>query len=114
MFAIFVPADSDQLGALMEGSSLPMTMPAALKSLVPLLRLIFRARRDILEPRRSEARFKQPGAERCAEIVCQVLTEYEELNSELAALHLSGDDAFHALFDSDLWEDIDAAAKEWV
>jgi len=114
VFVIFVPADSGQLGALFEGSSLPTTMPAPLKSLVQLLRLIFRARWDILEPRQAEARYKQPPRERCLEIVSQVLTDYDDLNGELAALHLSGDDAFHGIFDPELWPDIDAGGKEWL
>jgi TIR domain-containing protein len=114
VFVIFVPADSDQLGALIEGSSLPSTMPATLKSLVQLLRLIFRARWDILEPRRAEARLKQPSRERCAEIVSQVLADYDELNGALAGLHLSGDDAFHGLFDRELWGEIDEGGKQWL
>ena len=114
VFVIFVPADAEQLGALFDGSALPRNMPAGLKSLVQLLRLIFRARWDILESRRAEARFKQPSEERCLEIVNQVLTDYDELNCELAALHLNGDDAFHGLFARELWEEIDAAGKEWV
>jgi len=114
VFVIFVPANSERLGALFEGSSLPRAMPATLKSLVQLLRLIFRARWDILEPRRSEARLKQPTRERCLEIVNQVLSDYDELNGELADLHLAGDDAFHGLFDRELWDGIDAGGKEWL
>jgi len=93
---------------------LPKTMPAALKSLVQLLRLVFRARWDIIEPRRAETLYKQPSKERCLEIVSQVLFDYEELNNVLVALHMSGDDAFYAMFDRDLKETIDAAAKEWL
>jgi hypothetical protein len=114
IFVIFVPADTEKLGALFEGSSLPRTMPATLKSLVQLLRLIFRARWDILEPRRAEARLKQPSKERCLEMASQVLADYEELNAELARQHLGGDDAFHALFASELWDEIDASGKEWM
>jgi len=111
---IFVPADSERLGALFEGSSLPMGMPATLKSLVHLLRLMYRARWDILEPRRAEAMYKKPSKERCAEIVRLVLSDYDELNRDLASLQLSGDDAFHGVFDSELWEEIDARSAEWL
>ena len=89
-------------------------MPATLKSLVHLLRLMFRARWDIIEPRRAEAKFKAPSKERCAEIVGLVLCDFEELSADLANLQLSGDDAFHALFDPELWQDIDACAAEWL
>ena len=114
VFVIFVPADSERLGALFESSSLPVGMPATFKSLVHLLRLIFRARWDILEPRRAEATYKKPSKERCAEIVRLVLSDYDELNCDLASLHLSGDDAFHGLFDPELWKEIDASGTEWL
>ena len=113
VFVIFVPADSGRLGALFEGSSLPISMPANLKSLVHLLRLMFRARWDIIEPRRSEATYKKPSKERCAEIVSLVLSEYDELSSDLASLQLTGSDAFHDLFNPELWKEIDACASEW-
>jgi hypothetical protein len=114
VFIIFVPADSSQLGGLIEGSSLPKDMPKRFMALVKLLRLIFRARWDILEPRWSEARFKQPPPDKCREIVRQVLSEYEELNGELARLGLAGPDAFHELFDHELWEEIASGSKEWL
>jgi hypothetical protein len=110
---IFVPADSKRLGALIEGSSLPIGMPSTLKSLILLLRLIFRARWDILEPRRGEAIYKNPSKERCAEIVHLVLSDYDELNRDLPK-DLSGDDAFHAIFDPEVWGEIDACSKEWL
>lgn len=113
VFVIFVPADAARLGALFEGSSLPIGMPANLKSLVHLLRLMFRARWDILEPRRSEAVFKKPSKERCLEIGRLVLSDYDDLGSDLATLHLSGDDAFREIFDPKLWGEIDACSMEW-
>lgn len=114
VFIIFVPADPERLGPLFEGSSLPMGMPATFKSLVQLLRLMFRARWDILEPRRAEAVFKKPSRERCAEIARVVLSDYEQLNNELARLHLSGDDAFREIFHPELGSEIDACGKEWL
>jgi hypothetical protein len=114
VFVIFVPADSRQLGGLIEGSSLPKDMPKRFMALVKLLRLIFRARWDILEPRWSEVRFKQPPPDKCREIVRQVLSEYEDLNGELARLGLAGPDAFHELFDHELWEEIASGSKEWL
>lgn len=114
VFVIFVPADSERLGPLFEGSSLPMGMPATFKSLIQLLRLIFRARWDILEPRRAEAIYKKPSRERCAEIAAVVLSDYDQLDRDLANLNLSGDDAFHEVFHPDLWEEIDVCSKEWL
>lgn len=114
VFLIFVPADPERLGPLFEGSSLPMGMPANFRSLIQLLRLMFRARWEILEPRRAEAIYKQPSRERCAEIASAVLSDYDELNRDLATLHLSGDDAFHEIFHPDFWNEIGAYAKEWL
>ena len=115
VFVIFVPADSERLGPLFEGSSLPIGMPANLKSLIHVLRLIFRARWDILSsPRRAEAVYENPSQKRCAEIASVVLADYEQLNRDLASLNLKGDDAFHEIFDKDLWKEVDAYGEEWL
>jgi hypothetical protein len=114
VFVIFVPADPERLRPLFEGSSLPIGMPANLKSLIHVLRLIFRARWDILEPRRAEATYENPSKERCAEIVGVILADYQQLTRDLASVNLKGDDAFHDLFEEDLWKDIDAYSKEWL
>jgi hypothetical protein len=89
-------------------------MPATIKSVVHMLRLMFRARWDVIEPRRAEAAYKKPSKERCAEIVSLVLSDYDELNSDLARLELSGDDAFHEVFDPEFWNEIDGYSSEWV
>jgi hypothetical protein len=114
VFVIFVPADSERLGALFESSSLPMGMPATFKNLVHLLRLIYRARWDILEPRRAEATYKKPSKERCAEIAGLVLSDFDELNRDVVSLQLSGDDAFHGVFDPEFWKEIDDCSREWL
>jgi hypothetical protein len=114
IFVIFVPADPERLGPLFEGSSLPRGMPAKVKSLVQLMRLMFRARWDILEPRRSEAIYKEPSVERCAEIARVVLSDYAQLDRDVAALQFGGEDAFHELFEPEVWKDIDAYGKEWL
>lgn len=116
VFVIFVPADPTRLGALFEGSSLPMGMPATFNSLVHLLRLMFRARWDILEPRLAEATYKKPppSKDRCAEIVRLVLSDYDELNCDLANVHLNTPDAFHEVFDDEFWKEIDTCGSEWV
>src|SRR5262249_39236905 len=114
VFVIFVPADAERLGALFEGSSLPMGMPSRLKSLVHFLRLMCRVRWDILEPRRAEVMHRRPSVERCAEIVRLVLFEYDEVRSDLANLHLSSEDEFRDMFDEELWDEIDACIREWL
>ena len=43
-----------------------------------------------------------------------MLNEYEELNDELLRHHLSGEDAFHALFDQEVWEEITSGGQEWL
>ena len=114
VFVIFVPADSERLRPLFEGSALPIGMPANLKSLIHVLRLIFRARWDILEPRRAEATYESPSKELCAEIVAVVLADYQQLTRDLASVNLKGDDAFHEIFDKDLWKEVNAYGEEWL
>ena len=57
-------------------------------------------------PRLTEATYKkpQPSKERCAKIVRLVLSDYDELNRELASLRLSTPDAFHGVFDREFWK----------
>src|SRR5262249_49436064 len=114
VFVIFVPADAERLGGLFESSSLPMGMPARLKSLVHLMRLMFRARWDIVEPRRAEATDRNPSKDRCVEIVGLVFSDFDELNRDLASLHLNGHDAFREVFDTELLVKIEACSQEWL
>ena len=114
VFVIFVPADSERLGALFEGSSLPKGMPTNLKSLVLLLRLMFRARWEVLEPYRAEASYRRPSKERCAEIVGLLLAGFKELSGNLADLDLGSSDAFHEIFDDALWNEINDCISEWL
>lgn len=113
VLVVFVHAASERLGALFEGSSLPMGMPIKFKSLIQIMRLMFRARWDILEPRLQEAINKKPSRERCAEIVSLVLSDYDELIRDLESLSLSGYDQFHEIFDDDFFTDVKAASDDW-
>ena len=60
---IFVPAHAERLVPLL-GWSFPRGMPDPVKYLLHLVRKMFRARWDILEPRYQEARYKAPTAGR--------------------------------------------------
>jgi hypothetical protein len=91
-------------------------MPATLNSLVHILRLMFRARWEILEPCFTEAAYNRPppSKERCGEMVQFVLCEYKVLNRDLANLNLGTPTTFHAVFDEEFWPEIDALSAEWV
>ena len=115
VFVIFVPADSERLGASIRGFLVAdRSMPATLKSLIHLSEAYIQS--ALGHPRAAPCGgvYKKPSKERCAEIVRLVLADYDELNRDLASLNLRGDDAFHELFDNELWKEIDAYSEEWL
>ena len=64
---IFVAIDKDRLRPMLDWS-LPAAMPDGFAVLVRLVRMMFRARWDILEPSYQEIKYHSPTPERCAEI----------------------------------------------
>ena len=110
---IFVPTNAERLLPLL-GWSFPSGMPDTVKYLLHLVRMIFRARWDILEPRYQEARFKRPTPERCAELVRLVLDDYDEMQRESEAQGRSGLDRFYASFHRDLRDELSDATDAWL
>lgn len=110
---IFVAADADRLRRLLDWS-LPSGMPDAFAFLVRLVRMIFRARWEILQPRYQEARFRAPSSERCGEIARSVIAEYGRMQSDAEAEGMSGLDKFYAVFRPDLRADVEAYGEEWM
>ena len=78
---IFVAADTDRFRRLLDWS-LPTGMPDTFAMLVRLIRMMFRARWDILEPRYQEVRFRSVTAARCAEITRSILEDYDRLQQD--------------------------------
>jgi hypothetical protein len=113
MVLIFVPTNADRLLPLL-GWSFPRGMPDRVKSLLHLVRMMFRARWDILEPRYQEARFKRPTTERCAELAQLVLDDYDEMQRESEAQGNSGLDRFNETFHKDLRGEVSDAAEAWL
>ena len=65
---IFVAADRDPLRRMLDWW-LPAAMPDPVATLVRLVRMMFRARWDVLEPAYQETmRYRAPTPERCAEM----------------------------------------------
>jgi hypothetical protein len=72
--------DADRLRPLLDWS-LPKNMPDTFAYLVRLIRMMFRARWEILEPRYQEAKYRLPTAECCAEIVRSVVADYGRMST---------------------------------
>ena len=110
---IFVPAHAERLLPLL-GWSFPRGMPDHVKFLLHLVRMMFRARWEILEPRYQEARFKRPSPERCAAMVRETLDAYDAMQRESEAQGNSGLDRFYGTFHKDLRDEVSQASDGWL
>ena len=110
---IFVAADTDRFRRLLDWS-LPAGMPDAFAMLVRLIRMMFRARWDILEPCYQEAKYRSPTPERCAEIARSVLADYDRLQQDALNSGVQGIDRFYGAFSRDIRTDVEACGEEWA
>src|SRR5208282_2328881 len=78
---IFVAANVERLRPLFNWI-LPVSMPERVKTLLQVVRMIFRARWEILEPRFKEAKYRAPSTERCSEIARLVIADYDEMQRD--------------------------------
>ena len=110
---IFVAADTDRFRRLLDWS-LPTDMPDAFAMLVRVIRMLFRARWDILEPRYQEAKYRSPTLQRCAEITRSVLADYDRLQQDALDSGVQGIDKFYGAFSRDIRPDVEACGDEWM
>jgi hypothetical protein len=111
---IFVKADTERLRRLLDWS-LPGGMPDTMATLVRLIRMMFRARWDILEPAYQEAiQFRVPTAERCAEIVRAVAGDYDQMGRDALNQGIQGFDRFYGIFSRDLRPAVETCGQEWT
>jgi hypothetical protein len=111
---IFVAADTDRLRRLLDWS-LPSGMPDTFATLVRLIRMMFRARWDILEPAYQETmKYRSPTPERCAEITRSVIADYDHLGRDAQIQGIQGFDRFYGLFSRDLRPEIESCGGEWA
>jgi hypothetical protein len=110
---IFVSVNMDLLQPILAWY-VPRGMPDAFALLVRLVRMMFTARWDILEPRYREAKYKAPTPERCAEIVRTVVADFDRMGHDLENQGIRGLDQFYAVFFHDLKPDIEACGEEWT
>src|SRR5580704_4603025 len=110
---IFVTMDADRLRPLLDWS-LPKNMPDTFAMLVRLIRMMFRARWEILEPRYQEAKYRLPAAERCTEIVRSVVADYGRMSQDAENQGITGLDKFYAIFSPDLRPKIETLGDEWT
>jgi TIR domain len=110
---IFVAVDTDRLRPLLDWS-LPASMPDSLAMLVRLVRMMFRARWDILDQRYQEVKYQSPTPEQCAEVTRSVLADYGRMQQDAVNQGIQGIDKFYGLFARDLRPDVEACGDEWV
>jgi hypothetical protein len=110
---IFVAADTDRFRRLLDWS-LPTGMPDTFAMLVRLIRMMFRARWDILEPRYQEAKYRSVTPARCAEITRSILEDYDRLQQDALDSGVQGVDRFYGVFSRDLRPDVAACGDEWT
>jgi hypothetical protein len=110
---IFVSAGIELLRPML-GWSFPRLMPQPLSYLVLLLRTMFQARWEILEPSYQAVRFKAADAVRCKEIARTVVTAYEQLQEAAEKQGNSGMGAFFAAFQQELHKEVEACIDEWM
>ncbi|MES2714840.1 MAG: toll/interleukin-1 receptor domain-containing protein [Pseudomonadota bacterium] len=110
---IFVPASAERLLPLL-GWSFPKAMPDPVKYLLHLVRMMFRARWEILEPRYQEAKYKTPTPQRCAELAALVLADYAQMQHDSDADGQGGLDRFFAAFHKELRGEVAACGDEWM
>jgi TIR domain len=110
---IFVAVNTDRLRPLIDWT-LPKGMPDAFAVLVRLVRMMFRARWDILEPRYQEARYQAPAPARCAELARAVIADYQKMQRDSETQGIQGLDKFYAVFSRELRTDVEACGDEWT
>jgi len=113
LIVIFVATNVDRLRPLIDWS-FPPNMPAAFKFLLQVVRMMFRARWEIVEPRYREAKFRAPSADRCAEIARSIVADYDRMQRDAEDEGVSGLDKFYAAFHSELRAEVKACGDEWL
>jgi len=78
------------------------------------VRMMFRARWEILQPRYQEVRFRTPTKERCADIAQAVVSEFAQMQRDADQVGMGGLDKFYSAFHRDLRDDVDAFSEEWM
>ncbi len=110
---IFVPANAERLLPLL-GWGFPRAMPDPVKSLLHLVRMMFRARWEILEPRFQEARYMAPTPARCSALARLVIADYAQMQHDAEADGTAGLDRFFATFHKDLRAEVAACGDAWL
>jgi hypothetical protein len=110
---IFVAVNADRLRPLLDWS-MPKGMPDTFAFLVRLVRVTFRARWDILEPRYQEARYRAPTPERCVELARSVIADYDRIQHDAETQGISGLDKFYGVFSPDARNEVEACGDEWL
>jgi hypothetical protein len=110
---IFVAVDTKQLRPLLDWST-PKNMPDAFALLVQLVRMLSRARWEILESRYQEVKYHAPTPERCAEIARLVNEDYDQMGRNAENWGIHGIEQFYGVFAHDLRANATECSEEWL
>jgi TIR domain len=98
---IFVAADAEQLRPLLDWAT-PPAMTEQFSSLIRLIRMMLRARWDVLEPNYQELLYRAPPKERRAAIVASIIAGFDRLRRDSERLGVASIDRFYSVFDREL------------
>jgi len=109
---IFVTVAREQMQPLLDWVT-PSAMPDLPASLVRTVRMVFRARWDILEPHLMEVKFRSPSKERCKDIVESIISSYEQMSRISQQRGSTGLSKFYSVFDRTLRPRLDELIAEY-
>ena len=92
---------------------LPEKMPPDFKYMLRLLRMMAKARWEILEPGLQAAQVVPMSAERCAQVADRVKGEYRLLHQEAEAFLMRSEDVFFGAFESALEQEMKLRSEFW-
>jgi hypothetical protein len=109
---IFVAADSDNLRRMLDWLP-PPAMPDSWVGLVRLMKLMVRARWEVLEPSFQEAKYGDPDATRCQTIAASVLTGLARLTADAQNQGFNGIARFRATYDVSMHGELDRVGEDF-
>ncbi len=110
---IFVAAADERLRPLF-GWTFPPLMPDTLRGLLQMVRLMFRARWEILAPRHQALRYSRGADANASQVAARVIADYEQLQRRAQTEGSAGVDQFYALFRRELHGGLRECGQEWV
>lgn len=110
---IFITVPREDMQPLVDWVT-PSAMPDTFSALIRLVRMMFRARWDILEPGLMDVRFRAPSKEQCAAVVESMLASYERMERDAERQGFVGPAKFLSVFDRSLRSSVESVGWEYL